>query len=149
MPIHMVKFSLAFQNCSFFKIMFSDKRIHKACRIHKTLWTKPIREWFPPPPHYLPKLYIGFKGEVTVQNHHNFKRKHKNFPTDWCKNYENRIRNKEVVTFWNFKIFLENISWPVLMNIQMSELMMSSPHNFLHISCYKTDKNLIWTAMRM
>ena len=34
-----------------------------------------------------------------VQNHHNFKRKHKNFPTDWCKNDENRIRNKEVVTF--------------------------------------------------
>ena len=31
---------------------------------------------------------------------------------------ENRIRNKEVVTFW-FHIFSENISWPVLMNIQM------------------------------
>ena len=30
--------------------------------------------------------------------------------------------------------FSENTSWPVLMNIQMSELMMSSPHNFLLIS---------------
>ena len=33
-----------------------------------------------------------------------------------------------------FHIFSENTSWPVLMNIQMSELMMSSPHNFLFIS---------------
>ena len=30
--------------------------------------------------------------------------------------------------------FSKNISWPVLMNIQMSESMMSFPHNFLHIS---------------
>ena len=34
------------------------------------------------------------------------------------------------MTFWNFHVFSENTSWPVLMNIQMSELMMSSPHNF-------------------
>ena len=40
----------------------------------------------------------GLKGEVQL-NYHNFKRKSKNFPTDWCKNDENRIRNKEVVTF--------------------------------------------------
>ena len=33
-----------------------------------------------------------------------------------------------------FQIFSENTSWPVLMNIQMSELMMSSAHNFLFIS---------------
>ena len=72
-----------------------------------------------------------------VQNHHNFKRKHKNFPTDWCKNYENRIRNKEFVTFWNFS---ENTTWPVLMNMQMSELIMSSPHNFLHMSFTKLTK---------
>ena len=43
-----------------------------------------------------------------------------------------------------FHIFSENISWPVLMNIQMSELMMSSPHNFLHISFTKMTKNLIF-----
>ena len=50
-----------------------------------------------------------------VQNYHNFKRKSKNFPTDWCKNDENRIRNKEVVTFWNFtffrKTFLDQSLW--------------------------------------
>ena len=33
-----------------------------------------------------------------------------------------------------FHIFSKNTSWPVLMNIQMSELMMSFPHNFLFIS---------------
>ena len=48
-------------------------------------------------------------------NYHNFKRKSKNFPTDWYKNYENRIRNKEVVTFWNFtffrKTFLDQSLW--------------------------------------
>ena len=33
-----------------------------------------------------------------------------------------------------YHIFSENTSWPVLMNIQMSELTMSSPHNFLFIS---------------
>ena len=38
------------------------------------------------------------------------------------------------MTFWNFMFFSDNTSWPVLMNIQMSELMMSSPHNFLLIS---------------
>ena len=43
-----------------------------------------------------------------------------------------------------FHIFSENISWPVLMNIQMSELMMSSPHNFLYISFTENDKNLIF-----
>ena len=50
-----------------------------------------------------------------VQNYHNFKRKSKNFPTDWCKNYENRMRNKEVETFWNFtffrKTFLDQSLW--------------------------------------
>ena len=29
-----------------------------------------------------------------------------------------------------FRKFSGNISWPVRMNMQMSELMMSSPHNF-------------------
>ena len=40
--------------------MVSDKTIHKAFRLHKTLQTKPIREFFNYF-HYLPKLYIGFK----------------------------------------------------------------------------------------
>ena len=29
-----------------------------------------------------------------------------------------------------FRKFSRNISWPVDMNMQMSEVMMSSPHNF-------------------
>ena len=40
--------------------MVPDKTIYKAFRTHKTLWTKPIRDFvclF----HYLPKLYIGIK----------------------------------------------------------------------------------------
>ena len=40
------------------------------------------------------------------------------------------LKNKEVMTLWNFTNFQETISWPVNMNMQMSELMMSSPHNF-------------------
>ena len=48
------------------------------------------------------------------------------------------------MTFWNFTFFSENTSWPVLMNIQMSELMMSSPHNFLFISYTEMTKNLIF-----
>ena len=31
---------------------------------------------------------------------------------------------------WHFRKFSRNISWPVVMNMQMSELMMSWPHNF-------------------
>ena len=34
-----------------------------------------------------------------VQNLINVKRKRKFFPTEQCKNYENWIRNKEVMTF--------------------------------------------------
>ena len=34
----------------------------------------------------------------------------------------------------SIEFFSENISWPVLMNIQMSNLMLSFPRNFLHIS---------------
>ena len=34
------------------------------------------------------------------------------------------------MTFWSFANFSQNISWPVDMNMQMSELMMSSPSLF-------------------
>ena len=44
---------------------------------------------------------------------------------------ENWLKNKEVMKFWNkFRKFSRNSSWPVAMNMQMSELMMSLPHNF-------------------
>ena len=62
------------------------------------------------------------------------KEREKIFPTEQCKNDENRIRNKEVMTFWNFMFFPKTLLDQSLMNIQMSELMMSSPHNFLLIS---------------
>ena len=48
--------------CKFLKIlMVSEKKIHKAFRVHETLQTKHIREilYF----HYLPELYFSFKGE--------------------------------------------------------------------------------------
>ena len=41
----------------------------------------------------------------------------------WCKS----DKNKEDI---NFFFFQQNIPWTVDMNMQMSELMMSSPHNF-------------------
>ena len=84
------------------------------------------------------------KEEIHYQNSINSKRERKQFPTEQCNNYENQIRNKEVMTFWNFIFFSENTSWPVLMNIQMSELMMSSPHNCSIHFIYRNDKNLIF-----
>ena len=53
-----------------------------------------------------------------------------------------KILNTVVKTWWKsvekkgsydtlkFRKYSRNISWPVDMNMQMSELMMSSPHNF-------------------
>ena len=39
--------------------------------------------------------------------------------------------NKEVMTLWSFSNLQETLfSWPVDMNMQMSELMKSSPHKF-------------------
>ena len=43
-----------------------------------------------------------------------------------------------------FHIFSVNTSWSVLMNIQMSELMMSSPTQFSIHFIYRNDKNLIF-----
>ena len=62
------------------------------------------------------EIYSTFNRGSPVQNYHKFKRKNKKFPTDWCKNDENRIRNKEVVTYlWNFtffrKTFLDQSLW--------------------------------------
>ena len=42
-----------------------------------------------------------------------------------------------------FQIFSENISWPVLMNIQMSELMVITSQFSTHFN-YKNDKNIIF-----
>ena len=44
------------------------------------------------------------------------------------------------MTFWNFNFFRKTFLDQWLVNIQMSELMMSSPHNFLHISFTKMTK---------
>ena len=54
------------------------------------------------------------------------------------------MRNLEVITFGKYPLFLENISWPVLINIQKGEIMMSCPHNFVHVSIKENDKNLIF-----
>ena len=55
------------------------------------------------------------KGEVQSRITIISKERVKIFPKDWCKNDENRIRNKEVVTFWNFtffrKTFLDQSLW--------------------------------------
>ena len=49
-------------------LMVLDKTIHKAFRIHKTLQTKPIRDFFFL--HNLPKLYIGFNVEQNIYTVH-------------------------------------------------------------------------------
>ena len=58
---------------------------------------------------------------------HNRKNIKKNQTEQW-KFDENQIKNKEDVK--NFVKFSQNSSWTVDMNMQISELMMSSPHNF-------------------
>ena len=47
---------------------------------------------------------------------------------------------RKVMTLWSFANFSRNISWPVGMNMQMSELMMSPPHNFPFILCTEMTK---------
>ena len=58
---------------------------------------------------------LGFKGEVQSRITIISKERVKISLQDWCKNDENRIRNKEVVTFWNFtffrKTFLDQSLW--------------------------------------
>ena len=62
-----------------------------------------------------------------------FNRKSKKFQTEQWKLHQNWMKNKEDMKLWSFIIFQQNISWTVDMNIQMSELMMSSPHFSPHI----------------
>ena len=56
--------------CKFLKIlMVSDKTIHKAFRIHKTLQTKPIKDFFFSLTIYIhvPKLHFGFlKSSIAI-----------------------------------------------------------------------------------
>ena len=75
---------------------------------------------------FLLKLF-KIKGELRNRfNFNNFRRKSKILWTKQWKPDENLLKNKEVMTLWIFANF--HISWPVDMNMQMSELMMSSPH---------------------
>ena len=43
-----------------------------------------------------------------------------------------------------YPLFLKNISWPVLMNIQQGEMMMSRPHNLYAFQLQKITKNIIF-----
>ena len=66
-------------------------------------------------------------------------------------NSENLMKiGLKIRKLWNLKFrkFSGNISWPVRMNMQMSELMMSSPHNFPFILYTEMTKFHI-SAMRM
>ena len=70
----------------------------------------------------------------------NFKSERKNFPTEQCKNDENRIRNKEVMTFWNFfgKHFLTS---PYEYSNERVDVI---PSQFSIHFIYRNDKNLIF-----
>ena len=89
------------------------------------------------------RILVRFKGEVQSRITHNFKRKHKKFPRRCeCKNDENRIRNSgscdilEISHFFG-KHFLTSRLWI----FKWVSWWLSSPHNFLHISFTKLDKN--------
>ena len=89
-----------------------------------------------------------FKGEVQSRITINFKRKSKNFPTDWCKNYENRIRNKEVVTFLISHFFRKHfLTSPYEYSNEWVDDVITSQFSTHFI--YKTDKNLIFPSLRL
>ena len=72
-----------------------------------------------------------------------FKRKRIFFATEQCKNYENRIRNKEVMTFWNFtffrKTFLDQSLWIFKWVSWWCHLL-----TIFYTFHYRNDKNLIF-----
>ena len=51
--------------------------------------------------------------------------------------------------FFKFLIFLENTSWPVCLNIQLDEVMMSYPHNLPHTSLMKLRKMIFFGQMQV
>ena len=76
-----------------------------------------------------------FKGQVSRSRIIIFSKERENFPLqNGAKIFRHRIEIRTSYDILKFHILSENISWPVLINIQMSVLMMSSAHNFLHIS---------------
>ena len=81
---------------------------------------------------YISVVWIWFKGEVRSWSNLISEEKSKIFWTKQWKPDKNRLTNKEVMTLSSFANFSGNISWPVRMNIQMSELM-SSTHYLPYI----------------
>ena len=82
---------------------------------------------YPPVPAAVP-LGKTIKGEIrsriawvkSIERINIFEQNSEHFEVNWIKRYE-------ILNFLNFH---RNISWKVNVNMQMSELMMSSPHNY-------------------
>ena len=88
-------------------------------------------------------IFCIVKGGSPVQNYHKFKRKNKNFPTDWFKNDENRIRNKgscDILKFPHFfgKHFLT--SPYEYSNERVDDVM---PSQFFHMLLYMKFRNFL------
>ena len=81
--------------------------------------------------HYcVSNLWRSIKGEFRNRFNLISEEREKNRTKQW-KLDEHQLKIKEVMTL-KFRKFSRNISWPVdmIMNMQMNELIMSSPHNF-------------------
>ena len=65
---------------------------------------------------------------------------------------KNRLKNKDVMTFWSFANLQETFSWPVDMDMQMSELIIIASQFSIHV-VHRKDTNLIfqlwecWTCL--
>ena len=85
--------------------------------------------------------YLSLKGEIRNRFNLISEERVNNFEPNSEKLTKNQLENKEIYDNLKFRKFSRNISWPVDMNMQISELMMSSPHNFPFHSVHRNDNN--------
>ena len=78
-------------------------------------------------------MYWVLKGEIHSKIEWNSKRKSTFFPTDQWKNYENWMRNKEDMTFWNFTFFRKTFLDQSLWIFKWASWWCHTPHNFSYI----------------
>ena len=86
----------------------------------------------------LEKLRI--KGENPLQNWINFKRKSTFFSTEQWKNDENWMRNKEDMTFWNFKFFRKTLLDQSLWIFKWASWWWFIPSQIFHVYIWNFEK---------
>ena len=88
-------------------------------------------------------LFEAFKEEIHTRISLILNEREKKFPTEQCKNDQNRIKNKEVMTFWISQFFGKHfLTSPYeYSNEQVDNVI---PSQFCIHFIYRNDKNLIF-----